>query len=82
MQTTICYFQIFLMPFKFIAPSLNLQGDQAVDAHAARAPVSLYPHFLVSTPIFYSKVDFSVHFVTLDNYAGRSDSLGIVEFSQ
>ena len=38
--------------------------------------------FSVSTPIFYSIVHFGVHFVTLDNNAGRSDLLGITEFSR
>ena len=31
------------LPIVFIAPSLPLQGDQAVDAHAARAPA---PHVI------------------------------------
>ena len=42
---------------------------------AAISPFSLYSHF-------YPKVDFGVHFVTLDNYAGSSDLLCFTEFSQ
>ena len=45
-------------------------------------PFAAISQFSVSSPIFYSIVFFGVHFVTLDNYAGRSDSLGITEFSR
>ena len=36
--------------------------------------------FLVAVSGFYSMARFILSFVTIDNYAGRSDSLGIIKW--
>ena len=57
--------------------------NRATKTHSTKGIFNLFAailQFSVSTPIFNSKVDFGVHFVTLDNYVGSSDSLSITEF--
>ena len=65
--------------FTIVLPTVNANTKSVF---SNPSPFAVISQLSVSNPICFSIFHFGVRFVTLDNNAGRSESLSIIEFSQ